>query len=331
MLNTQNPGLRRPRRDGELGPVVTGACSGGSHPRRWRSPSREELIVLRRDVFGVFATAILPLLLLACALCAGGAGAQTYDATEDLPDAPSAEDGEGPGTIDQWEAMDDLIDHLAFGTEGDPFPAVDPFWADIFYDAQQQFLDETCSGDAYQYDVDSSQYEQYCGEYPVYEAPLAYESPDLVMVDPPFDTPCGSYEEGETTSIYCPENETVYFNFSGGIEDAEEYGLFVFAFTIGHEWAHHVQEQAGFPDYDMDTDVALENHADCLTGVWAHSVYTQGHFGDGDIVEGIETAYGWGDANTGEYQTHGSAEERAEWFRTGFESGDPADCIPTDA
>lgn len=282
---------------------------------------------MRRDASRVSGSIVFSLVLLACAAFGGSAGAQTYDVSDELPEAPSADYGEGPGTIDQWDAMDGFINHLAFGTEGDPFPAVDPFWQEIFYDAQQNFIDETCSGG----DADSAQYDQYCGEDPIYEMLLIYESPELVMVEPPFDTPCGSYEVGTTTSLYCPENQTVYFNFSGNIQDAQNYGLFVFAFTIGHEWAHHVQEQAGFPEYDAYTDVALENHADCLTGVWAHSVYVQGHFGDGDILEGIDTAYGWGDANTGEYQTHGTAEERAEWFRAGFESGDPADCVPTDS
>ena len=87
----------------------------------------------------------------------------------------------------------------------------------------------------------------------------------------------------------------------------------------------------------------LELQADCYAGVWAHSVYVRGQedpngdvgLDEGDIEEGLAAAEAVGDdriqSQAGmsvnpETWTHGSSEQRQEWFDRGFESGDWDDC-----
>ncbi len=79
----------------------------------------------------------------------------------------------------------------------------------------------------------------------------------------------------------------------------------------------------------------LELQADCLAGVWAHTAYREGQLEEGDLEEGLNAAAAVGDdriqaAATGridrESFTHGSSEERREWFLRGFEEGSIEAC-----
>jgi predicted metalloprotease len=89
------------------------------------------------------------------------------------------------------------------------------------------------------------------------------------------------------------------------------------------------------PGRANDLSIRLELQADCLAGVWGHSVFEQGELGSGDLEEGLAAAAAVGDdriqrSTTGrideETWTHGSSEQRARWFQTGFDSGNPDDC-----
>ena len=79
----------------------------------------------------------------------------------------------------------------------------------------------------------------------------------------------------------------------------------------------------------------LELQADCYAGVWGHSTQQRDILEPGDVEEALGAAAAVGDDRiqkqaTGrvnpETWTHGSSEERARWFRTGFESGDVNRC-----
>ncbi len=79
----------------------------------------------------------------------------------------------------------------------------------------------------------------------------------------------------------------------------------------------------------------LELQADCLAGVWAHSAYTRNLLEDGDLEEGLTAAAAVGDdriqASSGggvhpESFTHGTSEQRKQWFLTGFQKGDVESC-----
>ena len=79
----------------------------------------------------------------------------------------------------------------------------------------------------------------------------------------------------------------------------------------------------------------LELQADCFAGIWGHSVYNRGVLEDGDLQEGLTAAAAVGDDRIQESAsvdvdpetwTHGSAEQRQEWFNRGFDSGDLNAC-----
>ena len=110
---------------------------------------------------------------------------------------------------------------------------------------------------------------------------------------------------------------------------------------IAHEVGHHVQSVLGIeadvrrkqrddPDNANLYLVRLELQADCFAGVWARSTYDRGLLESGDLEEGIGAAAAVGDDRLGarsrEQWTHGSSALREQWFKTGFDSGDPGDC-----
>ena len=75
----------------------------------------------------------------------------------------------------------------------------------------------------------------------------------------------------------------------------------------------------------------MELQADCLAGVWAHHANArQKIIEPGDIEEGMRAASAVGDdtlsrasgrAIAPDAFTHGSSEQRVQWFQTGYQSG----------
>ena len=89
------------------------------------------------------------------------------------------------------------------------------------------------------------------------------------------------------------------------------------------------------PDQANQYSVRLELQADCYAGVWAASTSQRGHLEQGDIEEALTAASAVGDdrilAQSGrrvnvDSFTHGSAAQRTEWFKRGFQGGDPKSC-----
>jgi predicted metalloprotease len=118
------------------------------------------------------------------------------------------------------------------------------------------------------------------------------------------------------------------------------------AYVIAHEVGHHVQNQLGTMDQlggllgsnSPDANVAsvkLELQADCFAGVWAHAVSSKGIFEPNEVNEALAAAASVGDDRiqkaiqgrvTPETWTHGSSEQRVQWFNNGYKAGKPADC-----
>jgi predicted metalloprotease len=77
--------------------------------------------------------------------------------------------------------------------------------------------------------------------------------------------------------------------------------------------------------------VRLELQADYLAGVWAHYVKRMNLLEEGDIDEALNAASAVGDDRiqnstqgyvVPESFTHGTSEQRKQWFYKGFRSGD---------
>jgi uncharacterized protein len=93
--------------------------------------------------------------------------------------------------------------------------------------------------------------------------------------------------------------------------------------------------QEANPDQANALSVRLELQADCYAGIWAHETQRQQMLETGDVEEALNAASSVGDdriqrATRGRVNadtfTHGTSQQRATWFRRGFDSGNPKDC-----
>jgi predicted metalloprotease len=176
----------------------------------------------------------------------------------------------------------------------------------------------------------------------------AYDPATLVLFDEATQSGCGPASSA-TGPFYCSLDETVYLDLSFFNDLRARFGApgdFAQAYVIAHEIAHHVQQQAGIsdevrraaqddPDQANELSVRQELQADCLSGVWGFTANQRGILEAGDLEEGLGAAAAIGDDRlqrqaggrvNPETWTHGSSEQRVEWFRRGFESGDPGRC-----
>jgi hypothetical protein len=116
--------------------------------------------------------------------------------------------------------------------------------------------------------------------------------------------------------------------------------------VLAHEIGHHVQTLTGLsskvrqaqssnPSQANELSVRMELQADCLAGIWGHSTQQRDILESGDIKEGLDAASAIGDDRiqkqsrgyvNPESFTHGSSQQRVEWFRRGFDSGDIKAC-----
>ena len=164
------------------------------------------------------------------------------------------------------------------------------------------------------------------------------------------NTGCGAATSA-VGPFYCPADSEVYIDLDFFRELQNRFGApgdFAQAYVIAHEIGHHVQNELGISaevtqrqqsaaseEEANALSVRLELQADCLAGVWGHSVQARGQLEPGDIEEGLTAAAAVGDDRIQEQAgmqvspetwTHGSSEQRQEWFDRGFESGDSENC-----
>jgi len=180
------------------------------------------------------------------------------------------------------------------------------------------------------------------------ESGSEYREPTLVLFSDQVQSACG-YATAASGPFYCSADEKVYIDLAfcdDLVNKLGAYGDFAVAYVIAHEIGHHVQNLVGTLDAvnqqrtrlserkANQLNVQLELQADFLAGMWAH--YAQKMFNsleEGDIEEALNAAAAVGDdAIQAKYQgrvvpdsfTHGTSEQRKEWFRKGWETGDYA-------
>jgi predicted metalloprotease len=174
-----------------------------------------------------------------------------------------------------------------------------------------------------------------------------YERAKLVLFTDAVRSGCGA-ADAAAGPFYCPEDRKVYIDLGFYNDLKNRFGApgdFAQAYVLAHEIGHHVQHLLGLtervrgqqarPDRANALSVRLELQADCLAGVWAHSTNERRLLEEGDVEEALGAASAVGDDRiqkqaggrvTPETWTHGSARQRAGWFRRGLESGRMQDC-----
>jgi predicted metalloprotease len=181
-----------------------------------------------------------------------------------------------------------------------------------------------------------------------------YQETTLVLFEDGVNTACGAASSA-TGPFYCPADRKVYLDLSFFRELRDRFGApgdFAQAYVIAHEFGHHVQTITGIsddvrqrqqadPGQANALSVAMELQADCLAGVWAHSIWAEPGEGaveeitEEDIREGLDAAAAVGDDRiqqqsgggvNPETWTHGSSEDRMSWFQRGFREGSADAC-----
>ena len=176
-----------------------------------------------------------------------------------------------------------------------------------------------------------------------------YEVTKTVFFTDATDTGCGQ-ASSQTGPFYCPADHLVYIDL--GFMQALEQQLIGTAtdlaeqYIVAHEYGHHVQNLVGTsaqvhraeqndPGRANQYSVALELQADCYAGMWVGDAASRGLLDPNEIQEALNAAAGVGDDRIQqktqgridkEAWTHGSAEQRQQWFTRGYNSGDPGQC-----
>ena len=150
---------------------------------------------------------------------------------------------------------------------------------------------------------------------------------------------CGSASSA-VGPFYCPADDRIYIDltfFNDMEQQLDAPGDFAWAYVIAHEMGHHVQDLLGTSE-EVDTNqesVRLELQADCYAGVWGATVFKEGALEEGDLEEAFTAAEAVGDDRLQQKAgggidpdsfTHGTSEQRREWFTNGYESGDAGSC-----
>ena len=172
-----------------------------------------------------------------------------------------------------------------------------------------------------------------------------YRKPVLVLFRGQTQSGCGM-ASAESGPFYCPGDKKLYIDLSFYDELKQRFnapGDFAMAYVIAHEIGHSIQDQWGIlakvhqAQEQMGKaeanrlSVRLELQADFLAGVWAHYAQQMKVLDAGDVEEALNAASAIGDDNiqkstqgyvTPEGFTHGTAAQRAYWFKKGFETGD---------
>ena len=172
---------------------------------------------------------------------------------------------------------------------------------------------------------------------------IAFKAPKLVLFTNQVSSACGN-ASAASGPFYCPGDYKLYLDFAFFDELKREFnapGDFAQAYVIAHEFGHHIQNLTGTMDkvqragQNNRLSVALELQADCYAGIWANFAAKQGRVDTGDAEEAIRAAGAVGDdmiqKRTQGYVvpdsfTHGTAQQRIQYFTTGFKSGDMKQC-----
>jgi len=177
---------------------------------------------------------------------------------------------------------------------------------------------------------------------------IRYRHAKLVLFRDSIDSPCGMAQSA-SGPFYCPGDEKVYIDLGFYDELKQRFGApgeFAQAYVLAHEIGHHIQKLTGIeskvhaaqernPDAANQLSVGLELQADCFAGVWGRTTEQRGLLDPNEAQQALTAAAAVGDdrlqrmSGRGvhpETFTHGSSQQRMDWFQKGFSTGEMAQC-----
>jgi predicted metalloprotease len=178
-----------------------------------------------------------------------------------------------------------------------------------------------------------------------------YPVPVLVLYRGSTVSGCGA-ASARMGPFYCPTDRKVYVDLGFFDDLKNEHGAggdFAQAYVLAHEIGHHIQNLAGTLEQVQKAQqrvqgdagknqlqVRLELQADCYAGIWAnHADRRFAILEEGDLEEALVAAASIGDDRLQKQAqgfaiphtfTHGTSEQRADWFGRGVKSGRLSDC-----
>ena len=177
------------------------------------------------------------------------------------------------------------------------------------------------------------------------------QKPDVVTFSDGVNTQCGAASSA-VGPFYCPLDQTIYIDLGFYQELQSRFGAeggpFAEMYVMAHEYGHHIQNLLGLLEEGRDAGaeggaVRTELQADCFAGVWGANAVETGFLEPltrDQIDQALNAAEVIGDDRIQEQTqgqvnpetwTHGSAEQRQEWFTNGLEAGSADGCDTFDA
>lgn len=176
-----------------------------------------------------------------------------------------------------------------------------------------------------------------------------YREPKLVMYRGATRTGCGT-GQSVMGPFYCPADSSVYIDLSFYQELKDKLGAggdFAQGYVVAHEVGHHVQNLLGIERKMREMQqgaskaeanrlsVKLELQADCFAGIWGHAMQQEQVLETGDLKEALDAARAIGDDRLQQQSqgrvvpdsfTHGTSQQRYDWFKRGYDSGNMQQC-----